>query len=35
MQTLVQLTIDTLAYFIGPFAVVVVMSWLVSLFRYK
>lgn len=35
MEQLVQSTIDVLAWFLMPFAVVVVVSWVVSLFKYK
>lgn len=35
MEALAQATIDVLAWFLQPFAVVLVISWVVSLFRYK
>lgn len=35
MEALAQSTIDVLAWFLQPFAVVLVISWVVSLFRYK
>lgn len=33
MQILAQATIDTLAWFLQPFAYVLVISWAISLFR--
>ena len=33
MQVLAQATIDTLAWFLQPFAYVLVISWAISLFR--
>lgn len=34
METLVQATIDIVAYFLAPFAVMLGVSWLVSLFAF-
>lgn len=34
MQDLIQATVDVVAYFIGPFAVMLGVSWLVSLFAF-
>lgn len=33
MEQLAQLTIDVLAWFLAPFAVVLAVNWVVSLFR--
>lgn len=33
MQDLVQVTIDVMAWFLAPFAVVLAVNWVVSLFR--
>lgn len=35
MQDLAQATIDVMAWFLLPFALVTAVSWVVSLFRYK
>lgn len=32
MEELAQITIDVLAYFLAPFAIMLGISWLVSLF---
>lgn len=34
MSELTQITIDILAYFLAPFAVMLGVSWLVSLFAF-
>lgn len=34
MEQLTQVTIDVLAWFLGPFAVMLVVGWLVSLFSF-
>lgn len=33
MQELAQMTVDTVAWFLQPFAFMLVVSWLVSLFN--
>lgn len=33
MQELAQATIDVLAWFLAPFSIVLVVNWVVSLFR--
>lgn len=34
MELLIQATIDVLAYFLGPFAIMLGVGWLVSLFAF-
>lgn len=34
MEELIQITIDIMAYFLGPFAVMLGVGWLVSLFTF-
>lgn len=35
MMELAQVCVDVMAYFLPAFAVIVAVSWVVSLFRYK
>lgn len=34
MEELVQVTIDVIAWFLNPFAVMLVVGWIVSLFAF-
>lgn len=34
MEELIQITIDVMAYYLGPFSVMLGVGWLVSLFKF-